>query len=145
MALELLHDGEPALMGEKDSHYEAHLTLFFAKGGPGRSDTIALLDDARNDHLPIIGWPGFDCNGRTKKQNKANALRLIACWNACIGLPTELIETRSTHTVPRPWIADLVRQTEAAEKLFAEIREIALNGDLERGDRLQRIVARIPT
>jgi hypothetical protein len=46
-------------------------------------------DERAVEHVARATTPG----GTWKDETEANARRLAACWNACEGIPTELLET----------------------------------------------------
>ena len=66
-----------------DKHTQGRLATSESTEHWGR--TNAHINDADGNMLGSI-WCG------TTEQNKANARRLVACWNACEGLPTAWIE-----------------------------------------------------
>lgn len=43
----------------------------------------------------VVAWMGFDRSERTRKEHVANARRIVACVNACAGIPTETLEADS--------------------------------------------------
>lgn len=45
-----------------------------------------------HDGTVIVKWGGFDGLDLPKKQIAANARRLAACWNACMGISTAELE-----------------------------------------------------
>lgn len=49
-----------------------------------------LVCDSSGDGL-------WDYHEKSQEENEANARRLVACWNACDGMSTELLEVVSEH------------------------------------------------
>lgn len=66
-----------------DKHTHGRLSTSESTEHWGRAN--AHINDADGNMLGSI-WCG------TTEQNKVNARRLVACWNACEGLPTAWIE-----------------------------------------------------
>lgn len=51
--------------------------------------TNAIYDGGRRE---IVAWMGFDRSDRSKSEHRANARRIVACVNACAGIPTARLE-----------------------------------------------------
>ena len=54
-----------------------------------QGNTIALFDSEKRE---IISWVGFDSSHFPNTINKANVRRIVACVNACAGIPTGELE-----------------------------------------------------
>ena len=59
------------------THTEGKLKLF------DKNRTIAIIDSNKKE---VVGWMGFDMSEIPKAQHRANARRLVACWNEHDGL-----------------------------------------------------------
>ena len=66
-------------------HTKGRLTLFIS------GNTVEIQDDEQDARRPIVHWMGFDPSDRPINERKANARRLVACWNALEGLDTDFI------------------------------------------------------
>jgi hypothetical protein len=63
---------------------------------------------------------------------EANARRLVACWNACEGVPTEVLEAACSGGLP--WhVADQIEHRIKLDRLLTELRNIA-NADPRKWD-----------
>ena len=64
--------------------------------GPGieKGDYVFRIDAESEDH-DTIAVAGVDQTDEEK--NGANARRLVAAWNACLGIPTEELESKLLH------------------------------------------------
>ena len=60
-----------------NEHTKGRLTLFTQR------DVIEIQDADGDARRPIVHWMGFDPSNRSLSERKANARRLVACWNAC--------------------------------------------------------------
>lgn len=58
--------------------------------------TNAIYDGDRRE---IVAWMGFDRSDRSKSEHRANARRIVACVNACTGIPTKELEKTGTIAV----------------------------------------------
>ena len=56
------------------------------------SDVIEITNDERNGAIVPIAEVSTGFNGRIGIEQEANARRIVACVNACAGIPTEVLE-----------------------------------------------------
>ena len=55
---------------------------------------------------------------RSTKTHHANARRLVACWNACEGIPTDFLQR------PDLWEMGMLRQAQAYDELLAALDQM---------------------
>lgn len=70
--------------------------------------------EIKNEHgNAIIHWKGFD-SSRAIEDPEDNARRIVACVNACAGIPTETLESGKTVAEALKWSgADVLQQRDA--------------------------------
>ena len=78
-----------------------HFVLVTTEG-----DSIADL------HIGGNRWP-------SEEQTQRNARRLVACWNTCAGIPTEILETVDPDQQPALYAMQAKRIAELEEKIIA--------------------------
>jgi hypothetical protein len=70
------------------------------------------------------GNGGLWVAGCTGPDRYANARRLVACWNACDGVPTEVLEAQQAGGLP--WsVADQIEHGLKRDKLLDALKRIA--------------------
>lgn len=100
-----------------------------------------------SDDVPLVST----CSNSTPKgmerarngQSEANARRIVACVNACVGMSTEMIERGATGWLATaPTYAEAIEQRDQAWQELREIREaIKANPEESTLDEACRVVA----
>jgi hypothetical protein len=97
---------------------------------PGKLAVSASLFD--NEGCPetvIVGVEknafvavAIDFGENNPGMREANARRLVACWNACEGVPTEVLEAQQAGGLP--WsVADQIEQRVQRDELLAALKQ----------------------
>ena len=85
---------------------------------------ICDTDGEKRGCAPVARVTGGK-NGETRAEARANARRLVACWNACLGLTTENLERYGT--LDRASVASHVRRDELQrdrDELLSALKEL---------------------
>ena len=78
-----------------------HFVLVTTEG-----DSIADL------HIGGNRWP-------SEEQTQRNARRLVACWNTCAGIPTEILESVDPDHQPTLYVVQARRIAELEQEIIA--------------------------
>jgi hypothetical protein len=90
----------------------------FSKIEVNRAFYVGCAIDGTNNVTAITGYSGAG----DEEESIANARRIVACVNACVGIPTDVLEDRSILKAS----ADIMQQRDG---LLAVIAEIEINAD----------------
>lgn len=74
-------------------------------------------------------WPR-DENGFPDSEGKANARRIVACWNACHGLPTDELEQKGLVAAVGNQMLDLERDRDYWQKALGAVLATIPNKDV---------------
>ena len=84
-------------------------------------DVIEITNDERNGLVVPIAKVSTGFNGQVGIEQEANARRIVACVNACEGIPTGVLEKQGM--VPIEQVTHDIEQQR--DKLLAALTEIA--------------------
>ena len=77
---------------------------------------IEIHDGTSDAKSSIVFWTGFDAGDKPHKEKLANARRIVACINACAGIPTEQLETSHRNSAVTRLVENNIELLEAAKK-----------------------------
>ena len=115
-----------------------------AQHTPGRLEVDNTGYRAEHNGLCLMIWP--ECiavvgAGYPDQPQEANARRLVACWNVCDGVPTEVLEAQQSGGLP--WsVADQIEQRVQFDA-YKEGSEEAFGAVVEKKRKAEERVSRI--
>jgi len=77
---------------------------------------IEIHDGTSDAKSSIVFWTGFDAGDKSYEEKLANAHRIVACVNACAGIPTEQLETSHRNSAVTRLVENNIELLEAAKK-----------------------------
>lgn len=96
---------------------EQHTKGLLITGEVGDGGKLLLADSERMSLLTIVDEDGTDF---AAFYNPADARRLAACWNACLGLPTDELEKKGlVAAVGTQWLTAALR-----DELLSEVERV---------------------
>lgn len=117
---------------------------------PGRLAVEHTAGSIRYDYEPgycgeLIAQDGMTVAAFVNEPSEADARRLVACWNACEGVPTEVLEAQQSGGLP--WsVADQIEQRvqfnaykEGSEEAFGAVVEQKRKAE-ERASCIERTI-----
>ncbi len=100
-----------------DDHTKGQLAYSFEGDGSAR-----VIGQIGNDATSVCSVAVLTINHRSVEEARANARRIVACWNACVDVPTDLLENH-----PSPFS----RLREERDELAMQLQRVydALGGE----------------
>src|SRR3989304_2986272 len=103
---------------------------------------IEIHDGTSDAKSSIVFWTGFDAGDKSYEEKLANAHRIVACVNACAGIPTEQLETSHRNSAVTRLVAINIELLTVAKKSLNWLSSYPGGGALKMYDKMREAIAK---